>query len=164
MPAYLGDFQVRGTLKADKFDPPAKCIDNAAIEDAAGIEATKVDQQIIMEHRQAHGTAVVTKRETIHVALGAAGELIQLNISLVVKCITGAKVQVMVKKNGTDMLAAALELDDADANYAVVTTSTFISAPYVRNDVFEVVVTPVAGGGTIGQGLLVQLIGREDAE
>lgn len=164
MPAYIGDLQVRGTLKPDTFDPPVGCIDKEAIEASAGIEATKVQQQVYMEHRQAHGTAVVDKRETIHIATGATGTLVELYATLPVKCVTGATVTVMIKKNGTDVLTAVLTLDDADANYAIVSASNFTDVNYVRDDVFEVVVDATAGGGTVGQGLFVRLIAREDAE
>lgn len=164
MGAYVGDLQVRGTLKPDKFDPPTNCIDAASIETAAGIEATKLQQQVYMEHRQAHGSAVVDKRETVHIATGATGELVEIYATLPVKCVTGATITVMLKKNGSDILSAALQLDDADANYAVVYATNFTSTAYVRDDVFEIVVDATAGGGTVGQGLFVRVIAREDPE
>lgn len=165
MPAYVGDLQVRGTLKPDKFDPPASCIDSAAIEDAAGIEATKIEQQIVARYQQPDGTTVAAARTIIHQAFGANGTLKELHVTMKSKCTGGtSKVQVMIKKNGTDMLASALEHTQADANFSDILTATFVSAPYVRGDVFEVVITPVTGGGTVGQGLGVTLIAREDAE
>jgi hypothetical protein len=163
MPSFTGDLHIKGTLKADKLTAPAKCIDNEHIADDADIEATKVVQQVYMEYRQPHGSAVVDARETIHIA-NAPGDLVVLRASLVVKSVTGATVEVMIKKNGVDVLNNPLVIDDADANFAVIESTDFTALPYVNGDTFEAVVDAEAGGGTVGQGLFVQLIGREAAE
>lgn len=165
MSALIGDLQVRGRLSADSFTPPSECINDAAVEASAGIKATKVEQQIVARYQQPDGTTVAAARTIIHQAFGTSGTLKELHVTLKSKCSGGtSKVQVMLKKNGTDMLASALEHTQADANFSDVLVASFVSASYVRGDVFEVVITPVTGGGTVGQGLGVSLIARETPE
>lgn len=161
MSAFIGDLQVRGKLKCDDFDAPTETIGNAAIDPDDPIKSEKCYQQVPARYKQDHGSAVVSARAPIHQVNGTSGTLFELHACLAVACIGAATVTVMIKKNGTDMLAAALQLDSGDAAYADVMSASFVSAANVRGDVYEVVVTATAGGGTVGQGLLVTLINRE---
>lgn len=68
-----------------------------------------------------------------------------------------------LKKNGTSVLTSTVTIDHTVAAYTQVAASIATNT-YVAGDVFEVVVTATAGGGTLPQGLFVALITREAAQ
>lgn len=158
---WPGDLYVRGTLRADDFNPPNGTINNGHI--ASGqIDANKLQQQIAALYTQDHGTAVASKRSVIHVAHGD-GTLIQFSAGTVVANVGAATITVDLRKNGTTVLSGTADLDNTVAAFDS-ELGTFASTTYNASDVFEVVVTATAGGGTLGQGLFVKLLAREDAD
>ena len=48
-------------------------------------------------------------------------------------------------------------IDSGNANYGSEDAAGFTSSSYVAGDVFEVDITATAGGGTLGQGLAVEV-------
>jgi len=59
-------------------------------------------------------------------------------------------------KNGTTILSATADFSSSDAARAV-KTGTLSVTSYADGDVFEVVITATAGGGTLGTGVYVGL-------
>jgi hypothetical protein len=69
-------------------------------------------------------------------------------------------VTVDLRKNGTTILTSVITISVAQAAYARV-AGAIASAAYIAGDVFELVVTATAGGGTLPQGLFVDTVLRE---
>ena len=122
------------------------------------LDAEDSDHVRVMTFSQS-GTAVAGTYP-IGVLLGSA-TLKYASICLVVANQSGATVTVDFKKNGTTVLSSTIQLDDADAARHV--EEGTISVPTgADGDVYEAVVTVNAGGGTLGEGLLGQLVFDED--
>lgn len=159
--SWPGDLHVRGTLSADKIVYPEASVGGEHIDPTRPIDVLALGQQYSRLVKQNHGAAVVARREVVHVAFGA-GTIIEVRAGLVVPNLAGAEVTVDLLKNGVSVLGGVVTLDDTLAAYDIATAA--ISTPgYAAEDVFEVVVTATAGGGTVGQGLFVHIIFREAA-
>lgn len=156
------NLRVQGHVACTTLGVPSGTVTNAMVNGSADIEAAKLQQQVARLFAQAHGTAAVTARYPTHVARGA-GTVNSIRAGVVVACVGAATIDIDLRKNGTTVLSAAIQLDSGDAAYAKV-SGTISSASYVAGDVFEVVVTATAGGGTLGQGLFVDAVFREDAD
>lgn len=125
------------------------------------ILATKLKHQHNPVYAQAHGSAAATERKVVHVAR-AAGEVVAIDAGIVVAAMGGATVTIDLKKNGTTVLSAVITIDNAKVAYAK-EAGAISSASYSAGDVFELVVTATAGGGTLPQGLFVEPVFREGA-
>lgn len=155
-----GDVLINGTLTVvTDLNAPASSITNAAIDSAAGIEATKLEHQYQPVYAQGSGTTAAAATETLYVAYGA-GTLIAFRAGSVVANVGAATCTVDLKKNGTTMLSAVITLDSANTA-RVVEAATLSVTSIAAGDVLEVVVTASAGGGTLATGLFCQAIIRE---
>lgn len=143
---FANNVVIAGTLTA-----PAGSITNNNILASAGIVTSKLDHLFIMPYFKV-GT-VATETAGIYVAR-KAGTVKSVEAFMIGANASGATVTVNVLKNGTTILSANASFSDSDAARAV-KTGTISSAAYVDGDVFEVVVTATAGGGTVGTGLHV---------
>lgn len=157
------DIYINGNLSPKTFTPPAGCIDDTAVKAAAGIQASKLQHQHEPQYNQVHGSAATTVRQVLHVVKGATGTLEKFRAGVVVACIGAATISIQLKKNGSNILSAALVLDNANAAFAIEDAAGLTSTALVAGDVLEVDITAMAGGGTLGQGLFCQAIVREDA-
>jgi hypothetical protein len=158
MPA---DLTLRGTFYPAGFVPPANCIGNTAWLTSSPLAATNQEHQFQVNYSQVHGTAAVTERKPIYIAR-AAGSVVAVRAGSVVACVGAATIVVDVKRNGTTILSATITLDNANTAYVPESGSVSVTS-YSADDVFEVVVTATAGGGTLGQGLFVNMVVREGA-
>lgn len=159
-----GNLQVRGNISADSFGLPANSVGNTQVKASEPLGVDKMTHQYVPLVSQAHGAASVARREVIHVARGA-GLLREMRAGVVVANIGGATITIDVYKNGATVLSGAEVIDNSVAAFDVVTGALAASpTAYADEDVFEVVVTVAAGGGTIGQGVWVQLVFEEDAD
>ena len=156
-----GDQTVRGTLRPTGFVCPAGVIGSAAINASSPIEAAKLDHQYQRVLAQAHGTAATAERRVIHLAK-AAGSVVQVRAGVTVAAVGDATVSVDVRKNGATILSGAVSLTSAVAAFGHLDGSVS-AAPYVADDVFEVVITVSAGTGTLPQGVFAELVVREAA-
>lgn len=138
---------------------PDSSFGDAQIGTANPINATKLKHQYVPTVSQVHGTAAATERRVVHVAR-AAGEVAAIEAGITVAAVGAATVTVDLKKNGTTVLTSVITIDNGDSAYAEVTGS-ISSAAYVAGDVFELVITATAGGGTLPQGLYVDTVFRE---
>lgn len=155
-----GDLVVRGRVVAQTFTPPAGSIGDAAMDSGNPLAPNKSKQQINQMVNQAHGTAATTDRRVIHRAYGN-GTITAVYAGVVVACVGAATITVDLRKNGTTVLSGVITINNAIAAYAAVLGSVS-SATYAAGDVLEVVITATAGGGTLGQGLFIQLICNEN--
>lgn len=140
---------------------PDASFGNAQIDAANPIDQTKLKHQYIQVYAQPHGTAAVTERKVNHVAR-STGTVEAIEAGIVVAAAGAATVTVDLRKNGTTILSAVITINNTHVAYQEV-AGTISSAAYVVGDVFELVVTATAGGGTLPQGLYVDVKYREGA-
>jgi hypothetical protein len=123
------------------------------------VDATKLKHQYVPTYAQPNGTAAVTERKAVHVAR-SAGTVAAIEAGIVTAAVGAATVTVDLRKNGTTILTSVITISVAQAAYARV-AGAIASAAYIAGDVFELVVTATAGGGTLPQGLFVDTVLRE---
>lgn len=143
---------VKQRLSAKFFDPPAQCIDEAAIKSTAQIEATKLQHEHRAFYSEAVAITTTTKIIPLHTAT-AAGTLAGLVAGNVVPNLGAATIVVDLKKNNVSVMSSTITLDNANtARVAEVGTLNPASVAYVAGDCFELHITATAGGGTVGLG------------
>jgi hypothetical protein len=157
-----GDLYVAGYFAAQGMTVPGNAVTDASVRADAAIQCTKLQQQPQPVYAQPQGSAVATERKPIWVARGA-GTIESLRVGVAVAAVGAATVTVQLKKNGANVLSAAVTIDNTTAAYAKLLGS-FSDATYVDGDVFEVDVTATAGGGTLPKGLFVSLTPRGSAQ
>jgi hypothetical protein len=154
------DVHVEGRITAQSMTVPDSAVKDASVASDAAIQATKVIHQHQKSYSQPNTTAT-TETRVIHEARGA-GTVQEFRAGSIVACLTTATITVDLKKNGTTVLSAVITLNNGNtARVAVAGTVT--SAAYVAGDVFEIVITATASGGTIGTGFFAQGTFREAA-
>lgn len=157
-----GDLTVRGTFRCTSAGLPAASVGDNQFASSDPLSAAKQEHQHEEVVAQVHGTAAVTERRVLHVARGA-GSVTAFRAGVVVANVGAATITVDLRKNGTTVLSAVVTLNNTHTAYTKVDGT--VSVPtYVAGDVFEVVITATAGGGTLGQGLFAQGVFREAAD
>ena len=155
---------VSGNLSCEGFSPPNACIYDDQVGTPSGtrspIGAEKVEHQLFARLAQVHGSAATAERRVIHCA-HAAGTIESVVAGLVVACIGDSTITVDVRKNGTTILTGTIGLDSTNVAYAE-EAGTISANTYAAGDVLEAVVTVSAGTGTLGQGLYVSVVLREN--
>jgi hypothetical protein len=162
-----GDFTVRnGTVNfsgASGFTAPPNTITDAMLSASSPAGPTKTRRRFVRTHKQANGASIVTVTERIHLGYGAIGAVTAVRCmnTGVVGTGGGMSVTVDVKKNGVSILTAVMTINAATLLNAIVAGS-IATAAYAVGDYFDVVVTATAGGGTLPQGLYVDVVLDED--
>jgi hypothetical protein len=146
------DVVIQGTLAPRAMNYPAGSVDNAAVKALAGIDATKLVHIHRAVYAQPSGSVSVAESKVVHVVHGSTATLVGFKAGSVSACVGGATITVDLKKNGTTVLSATIVLDNTNTARVVEAASLSTTAA-VAGDVFEVVVTVAAGGGTIGSGV-----------
>lgn len=152
-----GQATFAGTIKL-----PGSCVGSGQIDPSNPLPASVMQHQHEMTYRQSNGSAVVSDRQAVHVGYGATGLVVAIQAGCVTPNVGADTISVDIKKNNVSILSSAISLTSSQAAYATVAGSIATSA-YVTGDVFEVVVTPNHSSGTLGQGVFVRLVVREDA-
>lgn len=116
--------------------------------------ATKTVNRVRALLNQVHGTAGTTERRTVYAAR-ASGTIVNAWAVLSVAASGAATHTIAIKKNGSDILTADIVLDNANTAYDDEAAAGFSSSSIAAGDCLEISVTAAAGGGTLGQGLLV---------
>lgn len=153
---FKGDVTFRGALNA-----PDNCIGDAQVSAANPLATEKLEHQHRPIYCQESDTTAAAETRVVHVVHGATGTLQTVKAGCVVANQSGAIVDVDVLVNGASVLAAAIEIDDADAAYALV-AGTIDTPALTVGDVIEVDVAVTAGGGTLGKGVFCYLDVDED--
>lgn len=147
------NIHVGGQLSCETFTPPAACVVNASVSSTANIGAEKLINRFRRGHAQVHGSAGTTQRIPIHIAKNA-GTISGARAAMSVKPVGAATHSIQLKKNGSDILSAAIVMDSGNTNYVLEETPGYTSTSYAAGDFFEADITATAGGGTLGQGLM----------
>ncbi|MCC7314130.1 MAG: hypothetical protein IT419_04860 [Planctomycetes bacterium] len=163
MAAQLDDTVVRGSFRITEGNVvtlPTGSVAGAAI--AGGVAAEKVTQlydRIYSQDDTAASQTIGCRRAR------GAGVVDDLRVWFSEDVNAGAAtVTVDLKKNGTTMLTAVIETDASDPT-AINTDveASFSGTPsYVSGDHFTIEIVATAGGGTLGKGLCVQPVFKEE--
>lgn len=149
---------VTGLLQPYQLAAPSGCITDNNMNASSPISANKYQPQFKRMYAQAYGAVAVPERKVIHIAK-AGGNLYTIKAGLVLPNVGASTVTVDLKKNGVSVLTTPITLA---VGLAYVPVNGAISTlPYNSLDVFELVITATAGGGTLGQGLFVDVIFNE---
>jgi hypothetical protein len=125
------------------------------------ITCPKLKHQHNPQYGQANGSAWRHRDGRFYVAR-SAGQVVGCEAGVVTPAVGAATVTVDLKKNGTSVLTSVVTITNAQAAYARV-AGAIATAAYVAGDVFTVVVTATAGGGTLPQGLFADGAFQEGA-
>lgn len=146
----------------DRVTLPAGCIGDNQADAANPFETDKVRHRHHKTFAQANGSAAATEQRVVHVGYGAAGSVVAIRAGIrTAGSGGGMSVTVDVKKNGTSILSSVVTINASTVALAKA-SATVTTADYEDGDVIEVVVTATAGGGTLPQGLFVDLLFDED--
>lgn len=140
---------------------PTSSFGDREIDVTDPILATKLKHQYAPTLAQVHGSAAVTERKVVHVAK-SAGNVTGIEAGIVVAAVGAATVTIDLRKNGTTILSGVITIDVANSAYAKEAGVISVDS-YSLGDVFELVITATAGGGTLPQGLFVSTVFREGA-
>jgi hypothetical protein len=156
------DLYINGTLQAKSFVPPAGSVLNASVVGLAGISASKLQHQYQQVYAQPNATAT-TETKAIHLVYGLTSSILAFKTGSIVANIGAATVTVDLKKNGSSVLSAPVTLNNANTGRVAV-SATVTGTTGAAGDLYEVVVTATAGGGTLATGVFAELIINEDAQ
>lgn len=164
------DAFVKGTLSAQTLSIPASTIKNADVASDAAIEAAKLEHQYAIRYSQADGSDVVAVIVPVHIVRGNTATIKDIEVVCVDAPSGGDKaLAVDLKKANEGSPAPASVLSSAIAYSATqsdceVEPGTISSASLADGDTLLVVVTVSGSTGTQGQGLVVTVTIREDAD
>jgi len=161
---------VDGTLRAKAIVLSTGCVTDASVSASADISASKVEQQYSITYRQDDGADVVGAIAPIHIVYGATASLMAVKVACVDAPSGGGDkaftVDVRRANQGTPspatVLTGVVTINNGRADCEVV-SGTVASASLVSGDMLLVVVSASGTTGVQGQGLIVTLIVREDA-
>lgn len=159
-----GNTYINGSLSARSMAIPANTLTDSGVNASAAIQATKMQHQHTKHFTQVTGSVATTERRPIHSVYGATGTIVSFRAALTVVCAGAATISIRLKKNGVNIDTAALVLDNANAAFTFESAAGFTSTSLVAGDILEVDITATAGGGTLGQGVICELVTREDAQ
>src|SRR5262245_33767755 len=159
-----GNTYINGALSARSMAIPAGTLTDSGVNASAAVQATKLQHQYTKTFAQVTGSVATTERRPFHSVYGATGTIVGFRATITVACAGAATISIRLKKNGTNIDTAALVLDNTNTAYIWESAAGFTSTSLVAGDVLEVDSTATAGGGTLGQGLICELVTREDAQ
>lgn len=164
-----GDMIVVGTLTPQALNCPAGAIDDKAVKAAAGIEATKLQHQHTLLYQQPDGADITAAVIPLWIVRGQCATVVDVEVFCSVAPAGGDKqfsVDLQRCKQGdvkTSILAAPIVYSASKADHEIAKGT--ISIPGLVDNQALLVVIGVSGStGAQGQGLLVTVTVREDAE
>jgi hypothetical protein len=157
------DLYVAGGLSAKSFTPPAGSITDAAVQTAAGIQASKLDHQYQPIYQQESSTNAVSERRVVHAVKGATATVVAFDAGAVVPLTGNDTCTIDLWKNGASILTAPIALANTDTARQI-KNGSLSSTSAVAGDVFEVRVVYTHNTGTAPQGVFARLTLQEDAQ
>ena len=164
---FTEDLHVQGDLSCMTFNAPANSVNNAAIQSAADVDASKLEHQYQPAYTQNGTTTAAAAQSVIHVAK-SAGTIIGFSCSCRTKMTAGGSddrsVTFDFKKNGTSVLSAAVVLSKANLTAdMLLIDGTINTSAYVADDVLEFTVAIAGSVGTQALGPFAFAVLREAA-
>lgn len=165
------DVTVEGNFQAESITYPEGGISDDAVSPAADIDPSKLGHQHMITYHQADGTDVAAAIVPVYTARGA-GQVIDVDVVCVDAPDGGDKAfSVDIKKanqsspSPATILSAVVDYADADSDMQVKeATIDTTKDDYADGDTLFVVVAVSGSTGTQGQGLVVTITLREDAD
>lgn len=159
---YGGDITVLGAVVCQQLIVgDGVSFDNDQIAPAAGIEASKLQQQyVITEALTDHATSAAVVRKIVHGVVGLTGSLESFKAYASVAAVGGATVTVDLKKNGVSVLSSVITIDSGSGTSDVAGTITSVSVA-AGDKISMEIASASAGGGTLPKGITGTLKIRE---
>ena len=153
MGIFNEDIYVNGSLGAKTFLPSAGAILDAHINAAAGIQTSKMVHKYRKHYNQNGGAVSATI--PIHVLQSATGGTIaSFKVGSVAATTGSSTVTVDLKKNGSSILTAAIQLDSVTNKTArTLYAGSLNSTTGIQGDWYDIVVTATQGTGSLPSGL-----------
>ena len=159
-----GNLYCRGEISSQSMDIPSGTVTNADVSASAAIASTKLGHRNQLLFADGSAVTAATGSRIIGIVQGTAGSILEIRASAITANRSGAVVALDLHKNGSTVLSGTFELNDTQADLAVVDgTSSISSSVLARGDVLEVVLTATIGGGTLALGGAVVVSIDEDA-
>ncbi len=165
-----GNFLLRGIWQFLNIVLPAGCVKAEHVETAAGIEASKLEHQHAIEYNQPDGSDVVAAIVPVHIVRGSTAEIIDIEV-VCIDAPSGGDLAFTVdlKKANAGSPAPATVLSSV-ISYSSTQSDCEVEAGVVADadladgDTLLVVVAVSGSTGVQGQGLIVTVNVREDAD
>ena len=139
---------------------PKSAIGNAEVDASDPLDGTKVVRRLNCHYKQGN-VAATTETFIIHSAY-ANGRLLEFRVGNIARAAGAATVTVDLKNSaGVTQLTGVVTLNSTTPSAAGINfvTGTLIATPtFTADEIFEVIVTATAGGGTLPTGLFIDLI------
>lgn len=148
--------RVVGELICDSLPIPPNSVGDSQVKASEPITAAKLYHRVQPITAQDHGSAVVARREPIHVAY-KQGTIVEFACSLVVASTGNSTITIDLYKNGVTVLTTPLILTATNATAYTQVVSAISNNSFAADEVYETVVTVNAGSGTLGQGITCAL-------
>jgi hypothetical protein len=164
------DLHVNGHLTSKTASLPAGTVTNAMVNASAAIAATKLQHQHVVNYSQADGTAVAAAIVPVWVCRGATATVVAVQV-VCVDAPSGGDLTFTVDihkgavgtADGATILTGDRTYPNATADGTML-AGTISSGAMVAGDYLIVIVAVSGSTGTQGQGLVVTITVREDAE
>jgi hypothetical protein len=165
-----GNLRVGGQLVPVSIVLPSSSVTDTAVQAAAGIQASKLQQQYAITYRQKTGADITSATEDVYVVRGVSGTVIGVDVVTATAPTGGDKaftVDVLKGNQSTSfatLLNSVVTINNTKVNRQVVGASLVASPTLADNDTIRVVVATSGSTGSQGQGLVVTISTREDPD
>jgi hypothetical protein len=163
MATFNEDVIVNGTITANNIVIPLNSVGDAQFKTDDPLTAEKQIHQHLARFAIASATTAADTQEPIHQGFGA-GVIYAAYASVVDPCVGAATIDIDILKNGVSILSTDFKITNSHDAYEKIDAGIADPVSYSVDDFFEVVIDVTAGGGTIGKGLIVTLVLRENPE
>jgi len=164
------DLYIKGTFRADTISLNDGEVGDDNVEAGAGIAASKLEHQHVIRYSQADGSDIVAATVPVYTVRGSTAEIIGVEVVCVDAPEGGDKafsVDLHKADEGTPTPATVLTGTIAYSSTqsdCEVEAGTIDSADLVEGDTLLVIVAVSGSTGNQGQGLVVNVHVREDAD
>jgi len=165
-----GDLFVNGELRSKSQVVPDGSIDNAAIAALAGLAATKLEHQHALIYSQAAGSDIVAATVPIKIIRGLSGLVVDVEVVAQTAPVGGDLAFTVDVLKATEaspspdsILQSIITVDATNADYEIV-QGTVDNGDMSDGETMMVAVAVSGSTGSQGQGLVVTVTLREDAE
>lgn len=158
-----GDLTVTGNLSPKTMQPVASSVNAASIVASAVLAGLNLQGVCRHTYSQPNTTAT-TETRIIHRVYGATATIQGVYVGSIGVAVGAATVTLDLKKNGTTVLTGVVTLNSSNTTYVAVSGTLGGSANGVAGDVYTIVLTATASGGTLPTGVFVELAVIEDPQ
>lgn len=162
MSATLENTTLRGSTNiVGTLNVPAGSITAAGIAAGANIETTKTVHRHAVNYSQASGASVASATVPIYIARGTTVTLQAIEVAILVAAAGAATVTIDLQKSTgggafATVLTGTIDIDSSTTVRTAV-VGTLNTTGGTDGDIWQLVITATAGGGTLPQGLIVTL-------